>query len=104
MRGGAGTEGGWLSTAAQQARAAQEGIAMEVKAQGELKQALTGKLNILRRLWGWERAASTQGQEGRATECNQAPGAASSPQPRRAQELVSPTSVQPQGTGHKRQP
>lgn len=34
MRGGAGTEGGWLSTAAQQARAAHEGIAMEAKAQG----------------------------------------------------------------------
>lgn len=42
MRGGAGTEGGWLSTAAQQARAAHEGIAMEVKAQGGLKQALMG--------------------------------------------------------------
>lgn len=74
---------------------------------GELNQALTGKLNILivlRRLWGWERAASAQGQEGTATECNQAPGAASSPQPRRAQVLVSPTLVQPQGTGHKHQP
>lgn len=34
MRGGARTEGGWLSTAAQQARATQEGIAMEAKAQG----------------------------------------------------------------------